>query len=160
VLSTVYRRPSPADHTQYPALCTAQWAIGCGAEFSGVMQRTQHFAQTPLVRFVVNLLWYNNYYSRFTALWILSGTNRVSQYLKGKTRKVDQSGFTGARDSEWSSMGHMQICTLPQTDNHSSIPPLRFLQAGCPSCRPTNSVKALKATTVLQRIHQKRPSGI
>jgi len=24
-------------------------------------------------------------------------------------------------------------------------PPLSFLQAGCPSCRPTNSVKALKA---------------
>jgi len=30
-------------------------------------------------------------------------------------------------------------------DNHTSIPPLSFLQAGCPSCRPTNNVKALKA---------------
>ena len=30
-------------------------------------------------------------------------------------------------------------------DNHASTPPLRFLQAGCPSCRPTNSIKALKA---------------
>jgi len=29
---------------------------------------------------------------------------------------------------------------------HASTPPLSFLQAGCPSCRPTNSVKALKAT--------------
>jgi len=29
-------------------------------------------------------------------------------------------------------------------DNHANIPPLSFLQAGCPSCRPTNSVKALK----------------
>jgi len=27
----------------------------------------------------------------------------------------------------------------------ASTPPLSFLQAGCPSCRPTNSVKALKA---------------
>jgi len=34
---------------------------------------------------------------------------------------------------------------LLQTDNHASTPPLSFLQAGCPSCRPTNSVKALKA---------------
>jgi len=41
-------------------------------------------------------------------------------------------------------MGYMQICTLPQRDNHASIPPV-FLQAGCPSCRPTNSIKALKA---------------
>ena len=39
----------------------------------------------------------------------------------------------------------MQVCTLLQTDNHTSTTPLCFLQAGCPSCRPTNSVKALKA---------------
>jgi len=32
-------------------------------------------------------------------------------------------------------------------DNHANIPKLSFLQAGCPSCRPTNSVKALKAKT-------------
>jgi len=32
-----------------------------------------------------------------------------------------------------------------QTDNHATTPPLSFLQGGCPSCRPTNSVKALKA---------------
>jgi len=42
----------------------------------------------------------------------------------------------------------MQVCTSLQTDNHASTPPLSFLQAGCPSCRPTNSVKALKAETV------------
>jgi len=36
------------------------------------------------------------------------------------------------------------ICTLLQTDNHASTSPLKFLQAGCPSCRPTNSDKALK----------------
>ena len=38
----------------------------------------------------------------------------------------------------------MQVCTLLQTDNHASNPPLSFLQAGCHSCHPTNSVKALK----------------
>jgi len=42
----------------------------------------------------------------------------------------------------------MQICTLPQTDNHASIPPLSFLQAVCPLCRPINSVKALKAVLI------------
>ena len=40
-----------------------------------------------------------------------------------------------------------QICTSLQTDNHASTSLLGFLQAGCPSCRPTNSVKALKAPT-------------
>jgi len=41
-------------------------------------------------------------------------------------------------------MGHMQICTLTQTHNHTSTPPFSFLQAGCPSSCPTNNVKALK----------------
>ena len=72
----------------------------------------------------------------------LSGTTRVSRYQKGKTN-LD---FTEARDSEWQwhKLGHMQVCTSLQTDNHASIPPLCFLQARCPSCCPTNSVKALK----------------
>jgi len=43
----------------------------------------------------------------------------------------------------------MQVCTSLQTDNHASTPPLGFLQAGCPSCRPTNSVKALKDKLLL-----------
>jgi len=71
----------------------------------------------------------------------LSGTTQVSRYQKGKTN-LD---FTEARDSEWQwhQLGHIQVCTSLQTNNHASTPPLRFLQAGCPSCRPTNSVKAL-----------------
>jgi len=35
--------------------------------------------------------------------------------------------------------------SAPHADNHANIPPLSFLQAGCPSWRQTNSVKALKA---------------
>ena len=72
-----------------------------------------------------------------------SGTTRVSRYQKGKTI-LD---FTEARDCEWQwrQLGHMQVCTLLQADNHTSTPPLCFLQTGCPSSRPTNSVKALKA---------------
>ena len=73
----------------------------------------------------------------------LSRTTRVSRYQKGKTN-LD---FTEARDRErqWHQLGHMQVCTSLQTDNHANTSPLSFLQAGCPSCRPANSVKALKA---------------
>ena len=73
----------------------------------------------------------------------LSGTTQVSRYQKSKTN-LD---FTGARDSEWQwhQLGHMQVCISLQTDNHASTPSLSFLQAGCPSSCPTNSVKALKA---------------
>ena len=83
------------------------------------------------------------HYNHFMALWILSGTTRVNHYQKSKT-SLD---FTEARDSEWQwhQLGHMQICTSLQTDNHTGTPPLSFLQAGCPSCHPTNSVKSLKA---------------
>jgi len=67
----------------------------------------------------------------------------VSQYQKGKTN-LD---FIEAGDSEWQwhQLGHIQVCILLQTDNHASTPSLSFLLAGCPSCYPTNSVKALKA---------------
>jgi len=58
----------------------------------------------------------------------------VSRYQKDKTN-LD---FTEERESEWqwNLLGHMQVCTSLQTDNHASTPPLSFLQAGCPSCRP------------------------
>ena len=83
-----------------------------------------------------------------------SGTTQVSRYQKGKTN-LD---FTEARDSEWQwhQLGHMQVSTMLQTDNHISTPPLSFLQAGCPSCRPTNSVKALKeflSQSMQQKLH-------
>jgi len=67
----------------------------------------------------------------------------VSRYQEGKTN-LD---FTEARDSEWQwhQLSHMQVSTSLQTDNHTSTPPLSFLQAGCSSCHPTNNVKALKA---------------
>jgi len=40
----------------------------------------------------------------------------------------------------------MQACTSLQTDNHASThPTTQFLQAGCRSCHPTNSIKALNA---------------
>jgi len=72
-----------------------------------------------------------------------SGSTQVSRYQKGKTNLH----FNEARDSEWQwhQLGHVQVWTLLQTDNYVSAPLLNFLQAGCPSCHPTNSVKALKA---------------
>ena len=38
-------------------------------------------------------------------------------------------------------------------------PTTRFLQAGCPSCRPTNSVKALKAITDRQTVTYRHKKG-
>ena len=71
----------------------------------------------------------------------LSGTIRVSRYQIG----ITNLDFTEAIHSEWQwhQLGHMQVCTSLQTDNHASTPSLSFLQTRCPSCCQAESVKAL-----------------
>jgi len=67
-----------------------------------------------------------------------SGTIRVNRYQKGK---ISQD-FTEARDSEWQwrQLGHMQVCTSLQTDNHASTPPLGFYRPdSLPVAQPTAS---------------------
>ena len=105
----------------------------------------------PVLRYkTVNPIQHTHTHTRLTALF--SGTTQVSRYQKGKTN-LD---FSEATDNEWQwhQLGHMQVCTSLQIDNHASTPPLSFLQAGCPSCRPTNSVKALKAKWTLYKCNQ------
>ena len=73
-----------------------------------------------------------------------SGTTRVSRYHKGKTN-LD---FSEARDSEWQwhqldgPYANLHIAPYRQPHQH---PITQFLQAGCLSRRPNNSVEALKA---------------
>jgi len=68
-----------------------------------------------------------------------SGTTRVSRYQKGKTN-VD---FTEARDSEWRhQLGHMQVCTSLQTDNHASTPPLKFFTDRMPFLPPNQQCQS------------------
>ena len=40
-------------------------------------------------------------------------------------------------------------CTSLQTDNHANTSSFKFLPAECSSCRPTNSVKTLKASHII-----------
>ena len=63
-----------------------------------------------------------------------SGTTQVSWYQKGKTNP----DFTEARDSEWQwhQLGHIQVCTLLQTDNDASTPPLSFFAGRMPFLPP------------------------
>ena len=116
--------------------CLPAWKVSA---FSKQQQRPPYYSTQT-----VNLCYIHTYTHTHTHMFNgpLSGTTRVSRYQKGKTN-LD---FTEARDSEWQwhQLGYMQVCTLLQTDNHTSNPPLSFLQAGCPSCHPTNSIKALK----------------
>jgi len=82
---------------------------------------------------------------------------KVSQYQKGKT-KLD---FTEARDSDWhwhqlghkcKSASHPRQITTPAS-HHSD-----FLQARCPSCHRTNSVKAQQIDVM--ETEQKKQVGL
>jgi len=84
----------------------------------------------------------------------MSGTTLVSRYQKGKTRKVK----TNLNLLEQEIVSGSGICWLYASlhlipDNHANIPPLNFLQAGCPSCCPTNGIKALKANITIYHTH-------
>jgi len=62
----------------------------------------------------------------------------VSRYQKGNTN-LD---FTEARYSEWQwyQLGHMQVCTSLQTDNHAWTSPLSFyMPDALPAAQPTAS---------------------
>ena len=96
---------------------TGHWTIG---RFSCNFAKCSPHTHTPI----------NSPFSRTT--W-------VSRYQKGKTN-LD---FTEARDSEcqWHQLGHMQVCTSLQTDNHASTPPLSFFYRSdaLPAAQPTAS---------------------
>ena len=81
-----------------------------------------------------------------------SGTTLVNRYQKGKTN-LD---LTEARDSAWVAVASAGPCAslhLAPDRLPCQHPTTRFLQAGCPSCRPTNSVKALKAFVTVDVIY-------
>jgi len=74
----------------------------------------------------------------------LSRTTQVTRYQKGKTN-LD---FTEARDNEWQwhQLGHMQVCTLLQTDNHTSTQSLSFFTGRMPFLPPNQQRQSTKGT--------------
>ena len=76
------------------------------------------------------------YNGPFPGLPRLAGTRKVKPiWIVQKQETVSGSGISWAICK--SALRSRQIATC--------TPPLSFLHAGCPSCRPTNTVKALKA---------------
>ena len=136
--------------------CTGRWSrrpprklsasnlseVRLGNQRIPVREKMPESSSTVLSTLSPYLIGFNNNAHTHPFNGPLSGTTPgVSRYQKGKT----DLDFTEARDSEWQwhKLGQMQICTSLQTGNHARTPPLSFLQAGCPSYRPTNSIKTL-----------------
>jgi len=68
-----------------------------------------------------------------------SGTTRVSR------RQKRTSALYGARKDQQRQTPTIRLGATPSGLTSAHLHHPHFLQAGCPSCRPTNSVKALKA---------------
>jgi len=74
-------------------------------------------------------------------LWILSRTTWVSWYEKGKPVWISWSKKQLVVVSSAGSYANLHLVPY----YYASTPPMSFLHAGCPSCCPTDSVKALKS---------------
>jgi len=73
------------------------------------------------------------------------------------TRKVKPIWILLKQDSEWQwhQLGHMQVCTSNQTDNHASTPPLWFYRPDAlPAAQPTASKHWRQATDTISHLNR------
>ena len=112
---------------------------------------SQFRLRSPVPKFSDNF--YSRHHHHHTFNGPFSETTRVSQYQKGKTN-LD---FAEARDSEWQwhQLGHMQVCTLLQTDNHASTPPLSFFTGRIPFLLPNQQRQSTEGTISIADIRHK-----
>jgi len=82
----------------------------------------------------------------------------VSRYQEGKT----DLDFTEARDSEWQwhQLGHMQVCTSLQTDNHANTPPLSFFTGRMPFLPPNQQRQSTEGKTTQNKTKGTNNAGI
>jgi len=106
-----------------------------------VGSKTLHQQNLPVLNLLANAR--SPVYTH-TRLMALSRTTWVIRYLKGKTN-LD---FTEARDSEWHwhQLGHMQVCTSLQKDNHANTPPLSFFTGRVPFLPPNQQRQSTEGT--------------
>jgi len=77
----------------------------------------------------------------------------VSRYQKGKT----DLDFTEARDCDWqwNPLGHMQVCTSHQTDNHASTSLLSFFTGRMPFLPPNQQCQSIEGNKSVTKIKKR-----
>ena len=128
-------------HLFWQLLVAYSQALNSGYD---LQHRVSH--QCTILTTVLN---YHHHHTRLTAFfpelprW--ASTRKVKPiWILLKQETVNGSGISWAT---------CKYAPCSRQTNHTSTPPLCFLQAWCPSCRPTNSVKALKAIEALKANH-------
>ena len=157
----MYHKNGNEEHESYkkltnisPLTAAAALDMGCKCHTQTHTQKVRYYHPPPSISTRHTHTHTHTHTLAHTFNGPLSRTTRVNRYQKGETNLH----FIETRDSEWywHQLGHMQVCISLQTDNHASTPPLILLQAGCPSCRPNNSVNSLNSTQYLtntQNLH-------
>ena len=112
----------------------ARWRDSRSAKFADICNNNNNEART-------NIHTFNGPFS---------GSTQVSRYQKGKTN-LD---FIAARDSEWQwhQMGHMQVCTSLQTDNHANTPLLSFFTSRMPFLPPNQQCQSTEGFDAVDNI--------
>jgi len=81
-----------------------------------------------------------------SAEWLIAATlapegseaEALSNNINKKPQRFHQHAYPHEQ-WQWHQLGHMQICTFPQADNHASTPPLSFFtgRIALPVTQPT-----------------------
>ena len=134
----------PLSYIQKPTLYLVELSVHISCAAVALSCSDNSAIPCPLTRWV-NVV--NHTHTRLTA-GPFSGTTQVSRYQKVKPFWIllKQETVSGSGIS-WAICESAPCCRQITTP----APHHFILQAGCPSCRPTNSVKALKATNVVNQ---------
>jgi len=79
-------------------------------------------------------------------------THHLFNYPLSWTTRV--SWYQSFSEWQWHQLGHMQVCTSLQTDNHASTPPLSFFTGRMPFL-PPNQQRQSTESTVWDEINKK-----
>jgi len=72
---------------------------------------------------------------RHTTTVVLATDNNIGTHIH-----TFNGPFSGTSEWQWHQLGHMQVCTSLQTDNHANTPPLSFYRPDAlPAAQPTAS---------------------
>jgi len=71
-------------------------------------------------------------------------------YILHLALKTNQD-FTEASEWQWHQLGHMQVCTSLQTDNHTSTPTIQLATGRMPFLMPNQQHQSTEGTNAVLR---------
>jgi len=115
-----------------PRFVLQHWHLNHNIQYTTIMEYKDIFRKSSLIHVTSGYLHTHPFNGPFPGLPRWAGTRKVKPIwilLKQETSEW-----------QWHQLGHMQVCTSLQTDNHASTPPLIFYWPDAlPAAQPTAS---------------------